>query len=256
MHYCYLPGTATRTTLCTSSSPNALSDATQPAVSASNNLNDGPSASQCASSANGCQNRHSDAATDPSRQGYPGLWNGKVNFSVVQALPPTAMPPPPIPPQGPPPPLPPLMTPQQSAPPQFTGDCWRPNPPPPQPLVPSDSWQQQTPVAPVAPPVSAAAPLVAGVQTTLFSALGLHKPPPPPPPPSGSSAPPFASLSAPPPPPPPPIGGTSSSSLNFPPPPPPPSQSAVILSSPTSNGYRHHASSGRVPPFSNPYNNF
>lgn len=207
---------------------------------------------------------------------------------VVQALPPTGMPPPPIQTKVPPPPLmattitmaPPPSQPPVVPPPNFNGDCWRSGPsgpPPPPPLVgTAETWQQHPP--PPVPPSGGAAPVpassapsVVNVQSTLFSALGLHKFPPPPPPPGGSAvlppppppppSIPFSSLSGPPPPPPPVTGG--------PPPPspplayaPPPSQNQTSnknnnMLSPSSSGYRRNSfSNGQAPPYAQNFSNY
>lgn len=196
----------------------------------------------------------------------------------VQALPPVGIPPLPIQTKLPPPPLPQKMQtapppPQPPVPPPgYAGDCWRSGPPPTHlPNNSSDSWQQQPP-PPVASgggtvPVSSA-PTVVNVQSTLFSALGLHKfpppPPPPPPPVSGNSASisslPFSSLSGPPPPPPPPVVGLSPScsSMNFAPPLPPPNQSSNnILSPSASSGYRRHGhNNGRGSQYPKAFSNY
>lgn len=145
----------------------------------------------------------------------------------------------PIPTMVPPPPLPPPQAP-------FSGDCWRAQPAAP---------------VPASVPVSSAPPpsVVVNVQSTLFSALGLHHkpppPPPPPPPPTTSSTttshipppppPPLPFSSAPPPPPPLPMvaAGPSPPSFVPPPPPPNPNQNPSIVLSPSAvtggGGYRH-----------------
>lgn len=169
-------------------------------------------------------------------------------------MPPTAMPPPPIQTKMPPPPLPPQMNQTVAVPPPPVpsgppgGDCWRSmhqqKPPP------NDSWQPPPPPPPSAVPVSAA-PNVVNVQSTLFSALGLHKfPPPPPPPPGGNPPPPssvpFSSLSALPPPPPPPGPSPPCVPLTFVPPPPSNQQGP--------SGYHHHGHNNRKPhPYSKPF---
>ncbi|CAI2307213.1 unnamed protein product [Caenorhabditis sp. 36 PRJEB53466] len=180
---------------------------------------------------------------------------------IPPVVPPTGMPPPPIQTQVPPPMLPPKMQhppPQPTSSAQYSGDCWRPAPGQPPVALPADSWQQQAPppVPPAAPPVSADPSVIVNVRSTLFSALGLHKPPPPPPPLSSTPVP-YSSLSVLPPPPPPPVIVPSTLPCHFPPPPPPPNPSSngVVSSSP-STGYRNHGPGSRLPPFTNQFSNF
>ncbi|ULU10586.1 hypothetical protein L3Y34_014691 [Caenorhabditis briggsae] len=193
---------------------------------------------------------------------------------------PTGMPPPPIPTQVPPPPLPPQMAaapppplPPPAPPAAYSGDCWRSAPTapsvPPPPTNSVEAWQQHVPpVAPAGVSVSSA-PSVVNVQSTLFSALGLHKfPPPPPPPPvngnnSAAIAPPplpFASLSGPPPPPPPPVaaGPASTCPLTFVPPPPPPNQQSnnINFSSPSSGYRRNSFNTGQGNQYPKKFSNF
>ncbi|EGT35470.1 hypothetical protein CAEBREN_07907 [Caenorhabditis brenneri] len=193
------------------------------------------------------------------------------SISVVHTMPTTAMPPPPIQTKIPPPPLPPQIqssAPNPGPPTSFNGDCWRTGPPIHQPpIIPADTWQHQPPQPPppsataVTVPVSSA-PNVVNVQSTLFSALGLHKfPPPPPPPVSGNSnsntSVPFSSLSALPPPPPPPGGGSSPPCvpLTFVPPPPPNQQSSMGPPVGQSGYHNHGQKNGRKPQYIQPYSN-
>uniref|UniRef100_A0A1I7ULD6 Trithorax group protein osa n=1 Tax=Caenorhabditis tropicalis TaxID=1561998 RepID=A0A1I7ULD6_9PELO len=202
---------------------------------------------------------------------------------VIQTLPPTGMPPPPIQTKIPPPPIPQQIqtAPPPSMPPtSFNGDCWRSGPPVAHPSInsndawqqpahpgthPADAWQQQPSHPAASPAVTVPVstdPTVVNVQSTLFSALGLHKfpppPPPPPPPVSGNSnSIPFSSLSSLPPPPPPPVAGPSPpcGSLNFVPQPPPIHQSNIDHSFGQS-GYRHHGhNNNRKSHYQNSYSN-
>ncbi|CAP24777.2 Protein CBR-SYDN-1 [Caenorhabditis briggsae] len=256
------------------STTNALSNATGsefPAASTGTCQHYDAPASEYPTASNRCSNRYSYTTAITSWQELKETNRAYPNtcFSAAPPLP-TGMPPPPIPTQVPPPPLPPQMAaapppplPPPAPPAAYSGDCWRSAPTapsvPPPPTNSVEAWQQHVPpVAPAGVSVSSA-PSVVNVQSTLFSALGLHKfPPPPPPPPvngnnSAAIAPPplpFASLSGPPPPPPPPVaaGPASTCPLTFVPPPPPPNQQSnnINFSSPSSGYRRNSFNTGQV----------